>query len=163
MTWVLGTPWITFLAVLAFTAEAWAAERHGGVNIELPLPQISAFAAPPRLEVVVTLADGREVLCGSLGELCLRVLDALGMALVPGKDASALDGMLAPAVGELLRARVWNWQSVARPRYVISDDFSVDCYRKDGHRYIYRGADKLSQVMRSVCVAWARTRAGEPA
>ena len=162
MAWVLGSPWITFLAVLAFTAEAWSAERQGGVQIELPLAQVTHFAAPHRLDVVVTLVDGREVLCGSLGELCLRVLDALGMAMVPFQGADALDKALAGVIGELLRARVWIWQSVARPRYVISDDFSIDCYRGRGHRHIFRGADHLSQVMRSVCVSWAHARAGDP-
>lgn len=161
MTWVLATPWITLLAVLGFTAEAWAAERRGGVQLELPIAAVQSFGAPPRIDVVVTLPDGREVLCGSLGELCLRVLDAIGMAMVPPTRANALDLALAPVVAALLRAEVWIWQPDARPRYVISDGFSLDCYRGLGHRAICLAGEGLSQSLRSVCVAWARSRLGE--
>lgn len=156
---VLSTPWLTFLAVLVFTAEAWAAERHGGVVLELPPAHLAEFAAPLRVDVVVTLDDGREVLCGSLGELCLRVVDALGMAIVPAGTVAALDGALSPVIASLLRSGVWTWQALARPRYVISDGFSVDCYRREGHTYINRAGDALSQAIRSVCVAWGRSRA----
>lgn len=155
---VLATPWLTLLAVLVFTAEAWAAERHGGVVLELPAGHLAEFAAPPRVEVVVTLDDGREVLCGSLGELCVRVVDALGMAIVPAGPVAEIDAALAPVIASLLRAGAWTWQALARPRYVISDAFSVDCYRGEGHRYINRAGDALSQAIRSVCVAWGRTR-----
>lgn len=158
MAWALSTPWVALLAVLVFTAEAWAAEHHGGVALELPAEHVAAFAAPPRIDVVVTLADGREVLCGSLGELLLRVLDSLGMAVVPACSAAELDAALGPVVAELLRAGVWAWQPDARPRYVISEGFGFDCYRGLGHRYVYQRADDLSHALRSVCVAWARAR-----
>lgn len=161
MRWALGTPWATLLAVLGFTAEAWAAERRGGVQLELPLAAVSSFGAPPRIEIVVTLPDGREVLCGSLGELCLRTVDALGMAVVPLIDAASLDAALAPVVATLLRAEVWVWQPDARPRYTISDGFSFDCYRGLGHQAVYLGSETLSQALRSVCVGWARGRLGE--
>ncbi len=160
MRWALGTPWVTLLAVLGFTAEAWAAERRGGVQLELPMSHVESFGAPTRVDVAVTLADGHEVLCGSLGELCLSALDGLGMALVPSMDAAALDGLLAEVVATMLRAGVWVWQPDARPRYTISDSFSFDCYRGLGHRYIYRAGDELSQVLRSSCFAWARARLG---
>lgn len=162
MTWALSTPWVTLLAVLAFTAEAWAAERHGGVALELPVQQVATFAAPSRINVVVTLADGREVLCGSLGELLLRTLDSLGMAVVPACSASELDVAQGPVIAELLRAGVWAWQPDARPRYVIGEGFGFDCYRGEGHRCVYQRADGLSQSLRSVCVAWARARTEQP-
>ena len=158
MRTVLATPWLTLLAVLVFTAEAWAAERHGGVVLELPSAHLAAFAAPPRVDVVVTLDDGREVLCGSLGELCLRVIDALGMAIAPACATDVIDAALSPVIANLLHAGIWTWQALARPRYVISDSFSVDCYRGDGHRYINRAGDGLSQAIRSVAVAWGRSR-----
>jgi hypothetical protein len=139
-------------------AEAWAAERHGGVHLELPAEHVAAFAAPPRVDVVVTLADGREVLCGSLGEFCTRVLDGLGMAIVPARSAAELDAAMAPVIAELLRAGVWAWQPDARPRYVIGAGYGFDCYRGEGHKYVYQRADGLSQALRSVCVAWARAR-----
>lgn len=160
LRWVLETPWATLLAVLGFTAEAWAAERRGGLQLELPLAAVQSFGAPPRIDVVVTLPDGREVLCGSLGELCLRAVDALGMALVPPRAPGDVDAALAPVVAQLLRAGVWVWQPDARPRYVISDAFSRACYGGLGHRAVYLNGERLSEVLRAVCVSWARARAG---
>jgi hypothetical protein len=157
--WVLATPWVTLLAVLAFTAEAWAAERRGGVQLELPIAAVQSFGAPPRVDVVVTLPDGREVLCGSLGELCVRAVDALGMAIVPSTEATALDAALASVISALLDAGVWVWQPDARPRYAISDAFSRACYGGLGHRAIYLAGESLSETLREVCVTWARTRA----
>lgn len=158
MTWVLGTPWVTLLAVLGFTAEAWAAERRGGVQLELPVSLVHAFDAPPRVDVVVTLPDGREVLCGSLGELCVRTLDAVGMAMTPHMPAAALDVALAPVVSAVLGAGIWRWLPNARPRYAISDRFSFDCYRGEGHRWIYLASEGLCAALRSVCTTWALGR-----
>jgi hypothetical protein len=159
MHWVLHTPWLTLLAVLGFTAEAWAAERRGGVQLELPLAAVQTYGAPSRVDVVVTLPDGQEVLCGSLGELCIRAIDALGMAIVPPTTPAELDLSLKPVIAQLLRAGVWTWKPDARPRYVISDDFSRSCYGGLGHRAIYLSGETLSETLRSVCVAWARSKA----
>lgn len=157
MAWVLATPWVTLLAVLAFTAEAWAAERRGGVQLELPLAAVQTFGAPPRVDVVVTLPDGVEVLCGSLGELCLRTADALGMAVVPVADAATIDAALAPVIMRLLRARVWIWQPDARPRYAIGDGFSRACYGQAGLPIRLDG-ERLFETLRATCVGWARSR-----
>ena len=159
MTWVLETPWVTLLAVLAFTVEAWAAERQGGLQLELPARLVQHFARPPEVDVVVTLADGQEILCGTLGELCLRALDALGMAVVPVIDTLALDRVLGTVVAELLRAGIWRFKPEGRTRYVIADGFGFDCYRGEGHRHIFLGAETLSQALRSVAVTWAKARA----
>lgn len=158
MAWVLETPWVTLLAVLVFTAEAWAAERQGGLQLELPGRHVRHFAAPPEIDVTVTLADEQEFLCGSLAELCLRLLDALGMALVPAIDDATLDSRLGKVVAELFRAGVWRFRPEARSRYLIGDGFGFDCYRGEGHRYIYLGAEGLSQSLRSVAVTWAKAR-----
>jgi hypothetical protein len=158
MAWVLETPWVNLLAVLAFTAEAWAAERQGGLQLELSDRMLEHFASPPRVDVAVTLKDGQEVLCGSLGELCLRVLDALGMAIVPFIDAAALDQRLGPVIGELLRAGVWRFEAEGRSRYQIGTTFGFDCYRGEGHQHIFLGAERLSQTIRSAAVAWAKSR-----
>ncbi len=159
MAWVLETPWVTLLAVLAFTAEAWAAERQGGLQLELPARWVRDFARPPEIDVVVTLADGQELLCGTLGELCLRALDALGMAIVPAIDTLALDRVLGTVVAELLRAGAWRFKPEERIRYFIADGFGFDCYRGEGHRHIFLGAETLSQTLRSVTVTWAKARA----
>lgn len=159
MTWVLETPWLTLLAVLVFTAEAWAAERQGGLQLELAPQHIQHFARPPAVQVVVTLSDGREVLSGTLGELVIRSLDALGMALVPDLSVDALNQRLSSVISELLRAGVWVWKPEARSRYEIGESFGFDCYRGMGHRFIFLGAERLSQTLRSVAVAWARSRA----
>lgn len=158
MAWVLETPWVTLLAVLAFTAEAWAAERQGGVELELPGRLVEHLARPPRIDVVVNLADGQEVLCGSLGELCLRALDALGMAVVPSIAAAELDRRLGPVVAELLRAGVWRFRADGRTRYEVGETFGFDCYRGDGHRHIFLGSEALSQTLRGVAVTWAKAR-----
>ncbi len=159
MAWVLETPWVTLLAVLAFTAEAWAAERQGGLQLELPARWVKNFARPPEIDVVVTLADGQEILCGTLGELCLRTLDAMGMAVVPVIDTLTLDRLLGTVVAELLRASVWRFRPEGRIRYFIADGFGFDCYRGEGHRHIFLGAEILSQALRSVTVTWAKARA----
>jgi len=158
MAWVLETPWVSLLAVLVFTQEAWAAERMGGLLLELPGRHEQHPTQPPQIDVVVTLADGREVLCGSLGELCLRVLDALGMAVVPAIDAATLDQRLGDVIAELLRAGVWCFKHDPRTHYLIGEAFGFDCYRGVGHCHIFLGADTLSQGLRGVAVAWARER-----
>lgn len=158
MSWVLGTPWVTLLGVLVFTMEAWAAERHGGLQLELPAMYVQQYASPPQIQVIVTLLDGQEIVCGSLGEYCLRVVEALGMALVPSVSAVELDQRLGDVVARLLQAKVWMWKPESRTRYCIGKDFGFDCYRGEGHRHIFLGADGLSQTLRSVAVAWARER-----
>ena len=158
MRWVLETPWATLLGVLVFTMEAWASERKGGLQLELPEMYVQQYARPPQLQVVVTLADGQEILCGSLGAYCLRVLEALGMALVPSLDTEQLDQRLSEVIARLLQARVWTWKPEARTRYFIGEHFGFDCYRGDGHKYIYLGAESLSQTLRSVAVSWAKER-----
>lgn len=167
MAWVLETPWATLLAVLVFTMEAWAAERQGGLALELPGRLVEHFARPPRVDVVVTLADGQEVLCGSLGELCLRVLDALGMGMVPMRavdgDPTELDQRLGPVIAELLRAGVWRFRAEEQTRYEVGEDFGYDCYRGGGHRHIFLGSESLSQTLRGVAVTWARTRVEQAA
>ncbi len=162
MAWALETPWVTLLSVLGFTAEAWAAERQGGLQLELPAQFVQSFAHPTLIEVVVTLADGQEILCGSLGELCLRTLDALGMAIVPTIDAAALDQQLGGVVAELLKAGVWCFRPEGRTRYYIGTDFGYDCYRGAGHRHIFLGADELSHSLREVAVGWAKARSERP-
>jgi hypothetical protein len=159
MAWVLSSPWVMLLGLLGFMAEAWAAERRGGVTLELPAGRIGEFATPSQIDIVVTLPeDGVEVLCGSLGEFCLRVLDALDMALVPNLGARELDVRLGQAVGRLLGEKVWTYRPLERPGYVIGEEFSNDCYRGEGHKYIYRAADSLADTLREVCMAWARSR-----
>jgi hypothetical protein len=158
MRWVLETPWATLLGVLVFTMEAWASERKGGLQLELPGIYVQQYARPPKVQVVVTLADGQEILCGSLGAYCLRVLEALGMALVPSLGAEQLDQRLGDVIARLLQSRIWTWKPEARTRYFIGERFGFDCYRGDGHRYIYHGAESLSQALRSVAVSWAKER-----
>ncbi|MCH8045781.1 MAG: hypothetical protein IID44_18880 [Planctomycetes bacterium] len=159
MAWVLSSPWVMLLGLFSFMAEAWAAERRGRVTLELPTSRIGDFATPSQIDVVVTLPeDDVEVLCGSLGEFCLRVLDALDMALVPNLEVRELDSQLGQVVGRLLAEKVWTYQPQERPCYVIGEDFSNDCYRGHGHKYIYRAADGLADTLREVCTSWARTR-----
>lgn len=85
-------PWCFLLAQIVFTQEAWAAERISGeLALELDLSNGSLAYRPPQVSVVITSPEGDEILCGSLGELLLRVLQQLGIELlapsVEGIDA----------------------------------------------------------------------------
>lgn len=155
---VLERPWLTLLAVLTFMAEAWAAEHQGGLILELPEEKVEQFAHPPQILVTVELADGVEVVCGTLGEGLSRVIEALSMAVVPAQSSRQLDQSLADIVAVLLRHQVWRYQSETR-HYVIHPSFSSLCYRSRGHRVIYRSGRQLSDVLRAVFTSWARERA----
>jgi hypothetical protein len=74
-------------------------------------------------------------------------------------DAAQLDARLGKVVSRLLAAGVWSYEAHQRPRYVIGERFSDDCYRGEGHRYIYRAGESLADTMREVCLAWARSLA----
>ncbi len=163
LDWVLHTPWATLLAVLVYTMEAWAAERVGGLALELDRAHVQHFRRPPQVRAVVTLPDGREVDCGTLGELCLHAVDALGMAVVPVTTADQLDRALGPVIESLLAAGVWRWHPASRSRYVIDPSFSRLLYGGRGHRSVYLGAERLYTTLRETAVAWARSTADRAA
>jgi len=164
MQWVLSRPWILLLAQVAFTQEAWEAEQISGrLALELADDQLANPYLPGRVDVVVTTAEGDEVVCGTLGQLVLRVLARLDVTLLARPEQVArLDEYLAAVVRLLLEKKVWRFEPRAaggrRPGYVIDDEFSTSCYRAFGSKHFYRGASVLSSAIRQACEQWVKER-----
>jgi hypothetical protein len=167
MRWVLYRPWVMLLAQIAFTQEAWEAEQISGrLALELAEDQLGNPYEPGRVDVVITTADGDEVLCGTLGELLRRVLARLDVALLARpEEAQRLDERLAPVIHLLLEQKVWRFEphgtGSRRPGYVIDDDFSTSCYRAFGSKYFYRGGSLLTSAIRLTCEQWAKEKLSE--
>jgi hypothetical protein len=161
MYWVLARPWCFLLAQIVFTQEAWAAERISGeLTLELDPSNVSLSYRPPKLSVVVTSTDGAEILCGSLGELLLRVLNQLGIAIL-APEIDTLDAQLAPVIAALLQQQVWQFSLGAggyRPHYTIHPTFSDTCYRAIGSKYFNRLASTVTATIRSTSEQWAKER-----
>lgn len=161
MYWVLARPWCFLLAQIVFTQEAWAAERISGeLILELDPSNVSLSDRPPKLCVVVTSTDGAEILCGSLGELLVRVLDRLGIAIL-APEIDTLDAQLAPVIAALLHQQVWQFSLGAggyRPHYTIHPTFSDTCYRAIGSKYFNRLASYVTATIRSTSEQWAKER-----
>ena len=167
MRWVLYRPWVMLLAQVAFTQEAWEAEQISGrLALELAEDQLANPYEPSRVDVVITTADGDEILCGTLGELLRRVLARLDVTLLARpEEAQRLDERLAPVIHLLLEQKVWRFEphgaGSRRPGYVIDDDFSTSCYRAFGSKYFYRGGSLLTNAIRLTCEQWAKEKLSE--
>jgi hypothetical protein len=168
MRWVLYRPWVMLLAQIAFTQEAWEAEQISGrLGLELAEDQLANPYEPSRVDVVITTADGDEILCGTLGELLRRVLARLDVTLLPPvrTGSQRLDERLAPVIHLLLEQKVWRFEAHGagsrRPGYVIDDDFSTSCYRAFGSKYFYRGGSLLTNAIRLTCEQWAKEKLSE--
>jgi hypothetical protein len=161
MRWVLYRPWCMLLAQVVFTLEAWSAEQISGqMALELAEDQISNPYEPKRVDVVVTTPDGSEILCGSLGQLMVRVLDRLQVTLLArDEEVERLDERLAGVIRLLLERKVWRFDprgaGGSRPGYLIDDDFSTSCYRAFGSKYFYRAGSVLTAAIRSSAEQWA--------
>ena len=161
MYWVLARPWCFLLAQIVFTQEAWAAERISGeLTLELEPSNVSLRDHPPKLSIVVTSTDGDEILCGSLGELLLRVLNQLGIEIL-APEIDTLDAQLAPVIAALLQQQVWQFSLGVggyRPHYTIHPTFSDTCYRAIGSKYFNRLASSVTATIRSTSEQWAKER-----
>jgi hypothetical protein len=161
MRWVLYRPWCMLLAQIVFTVEAWTAEQISGqMTLELAEDQISNPYEPKRVDVAVTTPDGSEILCGSLGQLVVRVLDRLQVTLLArDEEVERLDERLAGVIRLLLERKVWRFDprgaGGSRPGYLIDDDFSTSCYRAFGSKYFYRAGSVLTAAIRSSAEQWA--------
>jgi hypothetical protein len=161
MRWVLYRPWCMVLAQVVFTVEAWRAEQISGqMALELAEDQISNPYEPKRVDVVVTTPDGSEILCGSLGQLVVRVLDRLQVTLLArDEEVERLDERLAGVIRLLLERKVWRFDprgaGGSRPGYLIDDDFSTSCYRAFGSKYFYRAGSVLTAAIRASAEQWA--------
>jgi hypothetical protein len=167
LRWVLYRPWIMLLTQIAFTQEAWEAEQISGrLALELAEDQLANLYEPSRVDVVITTADGDEVLCGTLGNLLRRVLARLDVTLLARpEEIQRLDERLAPVIHLLLEQKVWRFEAHGagsrRPGYVIDDDFSTSCYRAFGSKYFYRGGSLLTNAIRLTCEQWAKEKLSE--
>ncbi len=154
--WVLPNPWPLLLAVIGYVQETWAAEGRGGLLLELPQGQSPHH--PSEVQVLVAGADGAEVLCGSLGGLVLGLLRRRGMRFFPREpDEAALNALLSPLIGELLRRRVWHFHealSGQQGQYGLSPGFSDACYRISGTRSLGRNARALRSAIREQAQLW---------
>jgi hypothetical protein len=161
MYWVLARPWCFLLAQIVFTQEAWAAERISGeLTLELDSSNEALSYRPPKLSVVITSTDGAEILCGSLGELLLRVLDRLGIEIL-APEVDTLDAQLASVIEALLQRQVWQFSLGAgghRPHYTIHPTFSDTCYRAIGSKNFNRLASYVTATIRSTSEQWAKER-----
>jgi hypothetical protein len=161
MRWVLYRPWCMLLAQVVFIAEAWRAEQISGqMTLELAEDQISNPYEPKRVDVVVTTPDGSEILCGTLGQLVVRVLDRLQVTLLArDEEVERLDERLAGVIRLLLERKVWRFDprgaGGSRPGYLIDDDFSTSCYRAFGSKYFYRAGSVLTAAIRASAEQWA--------
>jgi hypothetical protein len=163
MHWALQHPWAFLLAQMAFTKEAWEAERiSGGIAFELEPAHVSLFESPPRVEVVVTLPSGEEIRCGSLGEFVQRTLAQLGVTILGHHvTASTLDDCLGLVIGAVQRRDVWRFEHSSggrRPAYSIHPSFSDACYRALGSRAFYRLGSPVTAAIRRTAETWARER-----
>ncbi|EDY20988.1 hypothetical protein CfE428DRAFT_1281 [Chthoniobacter flavus Ellin428] len=162
LRWVVMRPWPMLLAQLVFAQETWAAERLTG-GLALEVADIAQFHQPPRVDVVVTLPDAREVVCGPLSELLQRALAILGVGLIaPTRDAATLDARLAPVIRELLRCKVWTFDErgrvARRPGYWIAEEFGSACLRIFGSNHFYRAGERLARALRTAAEQWAQER-----
>ena len=163
MPWALARPWIFLMGQLVFMQEAWQAERISGqLALELDREQLATFHQPIQVNVVVTMPDGAEVQCGTLGELVSRSLEDLRIALLTS-DASkkAMDGIISPVINALLTHEIWTFESGRtgrEPGYQIHSAFSDQCYRALGSRYFYRKGTHVTMSLRRTCEVWAKER-----
>lgn len=163
MRWALHHPWGFLLAQMAFTKEAWEAERvSGSIAFELEPAHASLFQHPPRVEVVVTLPSGEEIRCGSLGELTLRVLAQLSVTVLGHRvTAYTLDDHLALVINAVQHRDVWRFEhgsGARRPAYTIHPSFSDACYRALGSRAFYRLGSSVTAAIRRAAEGWAKER-----
>ncbi|BAZ08871.1 hypothetical protein NIES4071_06770 [Calothrix sp. NIES-4071] len=168
MRWVLYRPWVFLLAQVVFTQEAWMAERVSGkLSLELENSYLSQFEKPPQILVVITTPTGEEVICGTLAELILRVLNHLGVFILTEHSPTeplyltTLQERLAPIISALLQNKVWRFESgnsSQRLSYTIHPDFSNSCYRVLGSKSFNRLGNSVTSAIRGVCDGWVQEK-----
>ncbi|MBD1999297.1 hypothetical protein H6G00_22240 [Leptolyngbya sp. FACHB-541] len=160
MYWVLSCPWLFLLAQVVFTQEAWGAERIAGrLSLELESTHLSQYYRPPEVLVVVTTTEDEEVVCGTLSQLLLRVLDLLGVTLL-APDVTAIESQLPTLIESLLKHQIWRFDQGSggrRPGYSIHDSFSDGCYYLAG-KYFNRLGTHVTAAIRITCGQWAKER-----
>ena len=161
---IATSPWLFLCAAIAYTQDSWAAEQRGGLLLELPMGQQPSH--PGDVQVLVEDAEGYEVLCGTLGELVMRIIDALDMAFFPYTPSVAeLNNRLSPVIHQLLTLRLWHYSDGLygeQGYYCIDPDFADDCYRITGSKIFGRRARSLIQTIRLLAEQWRQERQLRP-
>lgn len=168
MRWVLYRPWVFLLAQIVFTQEVWLAERISGkLSVELENTYQEQFDQPPQILVVITTPTGEEIICGTLAELILRVLNHLSVFLLTAHPpnhtlyTATLQERLAPLIAVLLQNKVWYFatgSSSQRSGYTIHHNFSDSCYRVLGSKSFNRLGNCVTSAVRNACEAWVQEK-----
>lgn len=157
---VTRSPWLFLLTSITYAQDSWAAEQRGGLLLELPTGQSPSH--PNGIQVLVEDHDGNEVLCGTMGELVLRVLDALDMALFPATPSvNELDSLLAPVIHQLIAHKLWQYHdglSGEQGFYRMAPTFADECYRIAGSRILGRRARHLWYAVRTQAELWRQEK-----
>jgi hypothetical protein len=161
--WLLANPWAFLLAQVVDTQDMWRSERiTGGLQFEIDPSQTKYFMQPALIDVVVTTLDDAQVSCGSLGQFLLRVLAALNIqlftALPTAQHARTLDAALAPIIGLLIEAKVWQYiqgSSNDTPHYQQHPDFGDMPTSRIGTIHFARPGKVLTKTIREQAELWA--------
>jgi hypothetical protein len=163
LSWLLTCPWAYLLAHVAYAQDVWRSEQiAGGLRLEIEPSQAKHFMQPSLMQVVVTTRDDLEIQCGSLGELLLRVLQTLNIHLFTRtpeeKQASELDTLLAPFIGAMVKAKVWQFiqgSSKDIPHYQIHPSFETLPNTRLGTIGFARPGKHITVAIREQAEAWA--------
>lgn len=163
LSWLLACPWAYFLAHVAYAQDVWRSEQiAGGIRLEIEPSQAKHFMQPSQIQVVITTRDDLEIQCGTLGELLLRVLQTLNIHLFTqlplNQQAKQLDGLLAPFVGAMVRAKVWQFiqgSSKDTPHYQIHPNFETLPNTRLGTINFARPGKQITAAIHEQAEAWA--------
>lgn len=163
LNWLLTCSWAFLLAHVAYAQDVWRSEQiAGGLRLEIEPSQTKHFMQPNQVQVVVTTRDDLEIQCGTLGELLLRVLQTLNIHLftdIPvAKQASQLDTLLAPFIGSMVKAKVWQFvqgSSKDTPLYQIHPKFETLPNTRLGTIGFARPGKHITVAIREQAEAWA--------
>jgi len=161
--WLLACPWAYVLAHVAYAQDVWRSEQiAGGIRLEIEPSQAKHFMQPSLIQVVITTRDDLEIQCGTLGELLLRVLQTLNIHLFTqlpiSQQAKQLDTLLAPFIGAMVSAKVWQFiqgSSKESPHYQIHPNFETLPNTRLGTINFARPGKQITAAIREQAEAWA--------
>lgn len=104
-----ANPWLMLLALMVYTQDAWAAENGAGFN--LCLPQGQSHYVANEVKVIAVDVEGHEVEIGTLADLILKVLSALGIICYPHTPTlNDLNQTLAALIKQALELKLWQYR-----------------------------------------------------
>lgn len=153
INWVLSSPWAFLLAQLVFTQAAWSEEKKPYfLSLELAKDCTQYFENPIKINVRLTQPNNIPVLCGSLAELLLKVLDRLEVSLFPHKlPAKQLDLKFQFLITQLLKHKIWHFFD---GKYSIDPGFYQFCSKVRMQGFT-NGGIVIANAIRDVSERWA--------